>query len=119
MRAFASSRHAENRARPDSDVDLAYASDTPVDHVRRFEIAQKLAEALDRDVDLVDLDAASTVMQTQILQGVVLHCSDETRRLLLEAKIYKMYAKLNEERKIILDGILERGTVYEDGCRSQ
>jgi uncharacterized protein len=45
----------EHRA---SDVDLAFLAARPLDPVRRFEIQERLAVALRRDVDLVDLRAA-------------------------------------------------------------
>jgi uncharacterized protein len=99
----------------DSDIDIAYLSDRSIDEYERFMIAQELAAKLDRDVDLVDLDKASTVFQAQIVgTGETLYCTDETRRMYFEMKAFKMYAKLNEERKVILDRIYESGAVYEE-----
>ncbi|OXM14096.1 type VII toxin-antitoxin system MntA family adenylyltransferase antitoxin [Paenibacillus herberti] len=105
---------AAGRERPDSDIDIAYLGDVVISPYARFMLAQKLADLLKREVDLIDLFQASTVMQMQILStGRVLHCGDERRKALFEMQVYKMYAKLNEERAPILQAIKERGTIYE------
>ena len=65
------------------------------------------------EVDLVDLEEASTVFQVQIIsKGKVFYCSDETKRHLFEIKMLKMYTCLNEERADILRRIREDGTYY-------
>ncbi|MEK7761619.1 MAG: nucleotidyltransferase domain-containing protein, partial [Nitrospirota bacterium] len=58
---------AKGTARPDSDVDLAVLARNPIPAIRRFELAQELAIQLHRDVDLVDLRSASTVMRMQVI----------------------------------------------------
>jgi predicted nucleotidyltransferase len=104
----------ENREREDSDIDLAYLSDRVYTDYQRFMLAQRLASRMKRDVDLVDLQRVSTVMQMQILHhGNVIFCDDEKRRIAFQMKVYKMYAKLNEERMPILREIKRRGSVYE------
>lgn len=107
--------YAKDEARHDSDIDLAYLTDNEVDDYENFMIAQGLSSIVNRDVDLINLDKASTVFQVQIsYPGKVLFCSDEQRRILFEMKALKMYAKLNEERQPILDRIKESGSVYEE-----
>jgi len=59
--------HVRGEAGPDSDVDLAVLVAGKVDPVRLWELGQTLAVELDCDVDLIDLRAASTVMQYQIV----------------------------------------------------
>lgn len=54
-------------ARPDSDMDLAVLARDPIPAIRRFELAQDLAIQLHREVDLVDLRSASTVMRMQVI----------------------------------------------------
>jgi len=49
-------------ARPDSDIDIAFLADGPLDPRARFALQETLAIALGRSVDLVDLRSASTVM---------------------------------------------------------
>lgn len=51
----------------DSDLDLAVLLPSPMDPVRLWEAGEAIARRLDIDVDLIDLRAASTVMQYQII----------------------------------------------------
>jgi len=104
---------ATGTARPDSDVDLAILSRMALSELRRFELAQDLAIQLHRDVDLVDLRSASTVMRMQVLStGTCLSATDEQARREFEMYVYSDYARLNEERREILKGITKRGLVY-------
>ncbi|UPM52601.1 type VII toxin-antitoxin system MntA family adenylyltransferase antitoxin [Gottfriedia acidiceleris] len=105
---------AQNRMRPDSDLDIAYLSDTELSNYERFLFSQEIANLLNMNVDLIDLNHASTVFQAEIIHsGKVIYCSDDFRRVIFEMKTLKMFAKLNEERKEILDKIKERGSIYE------
>jgi predicted nucleotidyltransferase len=100
-------------ARPDSDVDLAVLASTPIQELRRFALAQDIAMQLHRNVDLVDLRCASTVMRMQVLStGVCLYAPDEPARQEFEMYTYADYARLNEERREVLKGIAHRGLVY-------
>lgn len=104
---------AKGTIRQDSDVDLAFLSDQKKGSYELFLMAQELAAILNREVDLVDLNQASTVFQAQIIgHGKVLYCNDEHRRQLFYMLTLKKYAKLNEERKPILEKIKERGSIY-------
>jgi uncharacterized protein len=72
-----------------------------------------LAIQFHRDVDLVDLHSASTVMRMQILStGTCLIAEGEGARRAFEMYAYSDYARLNEERREILKGITTRGLVY-------
>lgn len=98
-----------------SDIDIAFLSDGIVpDRYEIFLIAQELASKLQRDVDLIDLNQASTVFQAQIVStGKIIYCTNEQKRTQFEWKTLKMYAKLNEERSPILKNIAESGSIYE------
>ncbi len=103
----------KGEARQDSDVDLAILARAPTPNLRRFELAQDLAVQLHRDVDLVDLRTASTVMRMQVLStGTCLMSFDEAARREFEMYAYSDYARLNEERGEILKDIAKRGFVY-------
>jgi predicted nucleotidyltransferase len=105
--------HAKNTARPDSDVDLAILSRVSLTELRRFELAQELATQLHRDVDLLDLRTASTVMRMQVIAtGECLDSADESARREFEMYTYSGYARLNEERRDILKRISASGLVY-------
>jgi predicted nucleotidyltransferase len=100
---------AEERARPDSDIDLAFLADVVLAPEVVFDTAQALASVLRRDVDLVDLATASTVLRAQVIgNGRMLHQSDLRRVAEFEMYALSDYARLNEERKPVLDAFLER-----------
>lgn len=98
---------------PGSDIDLAFLPDRPVDPVRRFEVQEALAVLLRRDVDLVDLAAASTVLRMQVLRsGAAILVRDEERRGSFEDRVFTFYPRLNEERREILADIQRTGRVH-------
>ncbi|GAE47173.1 hypothetical protein JCM21738_4126 [Mesobacillus boroniphilus JCM 21738] len=73
-----------------------------------------MADKLNRDIDLIDLNKASTVFQAQIVQtGKTIYCTDIKRKAQFEIKTLKMFTKLNEERSEILNKINESGSIYE------
>jgi predicted nucleotidyltransferase len=96
-----------------SDVDIAILATEPIAASARWELAQTLAIQLGKDVDLVDLRQASTVMRVQVLgTGRLLLETDRTRRQEFEAVALGAYARLNEERRGIIADIRARGSVY-------
>ncbi|MCL6626658.1 type VII toxin-antitoxin system MntA family adenylyltransferase antitoxin [Alicyclobacillus shizuokensis] len=104
---------AKERLRPDSDVDLAFLPDQPLDPYDTFLHAQELADLLKREVDLVDLSHASTVMQAEIVAyGRLLYERDRDQRCVYVIRAMKAYAMLNEERQCVLDRLKERGTAF-------
>ena len=99
--------------RSDSDIDLAFLPQTPLDSVYRWELAQKLASIARRDVDLVDLLRASTVFRLQVVTtGLRLYAADINKSEWFEDTVFSSYARLNEERRGILDDVRQRGNVY-------
>ena len=87
--------------------------DRPLAPLVRFDLQERLADALRRSVDLVDLRSASTVMASQVVTtGVLIHDGAPASRGAFEDYIYSAYARLNEERRAILDRIASEGTVY-------
>lgn len=66
-----------------------------------------------RDVDLVDLRAASTVLRARVIaEGERLFCAAESLCAEFEDVAFSAYARLNEERRAILQDIQQRGSVY-------
>lgn len=105
--------HVRGNARPGSDIDLAVLARDPISAERLFQITQDLAIQLNRDVDLLDLRATSTVMRAQVIStGQCLESKDEPARAEFEMYAYSDYARLNEERRDILKDIKERGLIY-------
>lgn len=101
------------RVTPESDVDIAFLSDTKHSAYDVFMAGQQLADVLGREVDLVDLAKASTVFQARVMStGKVIYCLDETKRMLFHMLALKKYARLNEERQPVMNKITEVHTVY-------
>ena len=99
--------------RPGSDLDLVVYAGSSLPVVELWNVAQKLAAAVGRDVDIVDLATASTVMRSQVIRGGErVYCADELACETFENYMYSSYARLNEERREILQDILRRGSVY-------
>jgi predicted nucleotidyltransferase len=97
----------------DSDVDLAVLASRPIDSVERWTLQETLASEVHRSVDLVDLRRASTVMRAQVIaNGRVLWEADPDARARFEATAFSAYARLNEERRGILEDVRSRGTVH-------
>jgi predicted nucleotidyltransferase len=98
---------------PDSDLDLAVLAEAPLDPRVRFDLQGRLAVALRQSIDLVDLRVASPVMAIQIVaSGLLLYDGDSAVRGDFEDAVYGAYARLNEERRGILERIASEGTVY-------
>lgn len=103
---------AEGLETADSDLDLAVLLRGGIDPVRLWETGEVIARRLDVDVDLIDLRAASTVMQFQIVTT--------GRRLFAEggeADRYEMFVlsemtALNEARAPLIAGIRREGRVH-------
>lgn len=108
---FGSTAGGETHA--SSDVDLAFLAVSPIDPLVRFQIQEHLAQRLGLDVDLVDLRNASTVMRMQVLSGGrLLATCDPTAQEAFEDYTYSAYARLNEERRDILEQIRREGRVH-------
>ncbi len=99
--------------RSDSDIDLAVLLANPLPAPHLWSLAQSLAVSAGRDVDLIDLRSASTVMRAQVIStGKRLYCANEPYCCEFEDRVYSEYAHLNEERQHILNDIRERGRIY-------
>lgn len=105
--------HGTPHERSDSDIDFAVLGRAPFKPAMIWDVAQELAIKLRRQVDLVDLATASTVLQAQIVTGGErLYCNDAAYCDSYEVYILSAYARLNEERRDIVKDVLSRGTVY-------
>ncbi|WP_047155267.1 type VII toxin-antitoxin system MntA family adenylyltransferase antitoxin [Aneurinibacillus tyrosinisolvens] len=99
----------------ESDIDIAFLSDQAFTEYEIFMAGQELAAKLGKEVDLVDLNRASTVLKAQIVgTGKILLDCDPSRRMVFFMRAFKEYAKLNEERQPIFDRLKERGTLYDE-----
>jgi predicted nucleotidyltransferase len=86
----------------DSDVDIAVLCGKKIAPLTRWNVSSELAEALKKDVDLVDLLEASTVMQHQIIfNGLCIYDPFE-QQVAFEMQVMSMYQHLNAERDEIV-----------------
>jgi predicted nucleotidyltransferase len=99
--------------RPESDLDLAIDAGRPFDAARRHELALALAAAIDREVDLVDLRAANTVLRREILTtGERLFVRDRVAQDSLEAAMLSEYLDFNFIRQAHLADMIAEGRVH-------
>jgi len=104
---------AEGTTHRASDVDVAVLAPRRLTSHDRFELQERLASRLGHDVDLVDLAAATPVLAIQVVaHGRVLYDGDRAARERFEDATFSAYARLNEERRGILERIAAEGTIY-------
>ncbi|MDQ6952477.1 MAG: nucleotidyltransferase domain-containing protein [Mariprofundaceae bacterium] len=96
-----------------SDIDLALLASDSLSVLEVWLLAQRLAQDIGVDVDLIDLRSANAVMRMQVIaKGRRLLCVDEPICEQFEDFVYADFARLNEERAAILMDVQSRGTVY-------
>lgn len=103
---------ARDVAGPDSDIDLAVLLPGRSDPLRLWEAGEAIARHFRVDVDLVDLLAASTVLQYQIITtGRRLYAADSGADL-YESFILSEMTALNEARAPLLAEIEREGRIH-------
>jgi len=104
---------AKGEGREDSDIDLAIHVDGKIDEYELFTLANELSFIVKRDVQLINLKNISTVFSAQIVgTREIIYSIEENKRIEYEIRAFKDYAKLNEERKVVLDAIKKDGKIY-------
>lgn len=69
---------AEERATPESDLDLGVAATQPLNTAMKTTLIEALAEIAGRPIDLVDLQAVSgPILQQVLTQGQLIYCTDQ------------------------------------------
>ena len=97
----------------ESDTDVAVLMRQRLSPEARFDLQERIAARIGGDVDLVDLSVASPVMAIQVVAGGrLLYDGDSDARGLFEDRVFGAYARLNEERRGILERVAAEGTVY-------
>ena len=104
---------AKGEGREDSDVDLAIYPEEDISPHDLFIISNKLSFEIKRDVQIVNLKEIDTVFAAQIVGNrEELYCKDRTLMANYNIRVFKDYAKLNEERQVVLDAIERDGRIY-------
>jgi uncharacterized protein len=103
----------DRQTHPRSDVDVAVLARDILSPLDRFDLQECLAIRLGCDVDLVDLRRASTVMRMQVIStGRLLAAFEPGEQEAFEDLTFSAYARLNEERREILEQIRRDGRVH-------
>jgi hypothetical protein len=103
----------QGTATPGSDLDLAILVAGYADPLLLWQLSGQLADIVDCDVDLLDLRAASTVMQSQVLQTGERLWGRPLEAGLFECFIMSEKMWLDEKRAGILADIAQRGRIYD------
>jgi predicted nucleotidyltransferase len=104
---------ADGTSRPDSDIDIAFFAGRPQSRNAVLDCQEALAKVLARDVDLVDLAVASTVLQIQAIdEGRLVEAVDPDAAAFFEVRVLREYQDLKMRRAGIEADIVQRGRVY-------
>lgn len=109
---YAFGSRIQGTAGADSDLDLAVLVAGYADQAALWTLAGDLADLAGCPVDLVDLRAASTVMQYQIITQGERWWAQDAQAALYEAAILSEKTALDTARAGLLDDIQKRGRIY-------
>ena len=109
---YAFGSRIEGLAHAQSDLDLAVLVAGYADPIRLWSLAGDLAETIHCDVDLLDMRAASTVMQHQILMTGRRLWARQPDADLFECFVLSEKTALDEARASLLADIRERGKIH-------
>lgn len=109
---YAFGSRVQGTAEPESDLDLAVLVAGYVEPVALWKLAGELADTAGCPVDLLDLRAASTVMQYQILTLGERWWAKDAQAGLFEAAMLSEKTALDTARAGLLDDIQKEGKIY-------
>lgn len=109
---YAFGSRIQGTAGSDSDLDLAVLVAGYADPLALFELAGDLADVAGCAVDLLDLRAASTVMQYQIITTGQRWWARDAQAALFEAAVLSEKTALETARAGLLADIQTKGTIY-------
>jgi len=109
---YAFGSRIQRTAGPDSDLDLAVLVAGYAEPMALWTLSGDLADVAACPVDLLDLRAASTVMQHQILTTGQRWWARDAQAALYEAAILSEKTALDTARAGLLSDIEKRGTIY-------
>ena len=100
------------QARADSDLDLAVLVEGRADPVLLIELMGELTDVVGCPVDLLDLRAASTVMQHQVLTSGTQLWAKDIQADLFAAAMLTEKLWFDARRAPLVQDVMERGSVY-------
>ena len=112
MAVYAFGSRVQGTARPDSDLDLAVLVAGYADPLALWDVAGNLADVVGYPVDLLDLRAASTVMQYQVITTGQRLWSVGLPAGLFETYVLSEKTALDEARAPLMADIQRTGRIY-------
>lgn len=112
LAVYAFGSRIQGTARPDSDLDLAVLVAGYAEPLELWTLSGDLADLAGCPVDLLDLRAASTVMQYQIVTTGQRWWAKDAQAGLYEAAVLSEKTALDSARAGLLADIGKQGTVY-------
>jgi predicted nucleotidyltransferase len=109
---YAFGSRIQGSAGPGSDLDLAVLVAGYAEPLALWTLAGELAEIAACPVDLLDLRAASTVMQYQVITTGQRWWASDTQAALFEAAVLSEKTALDTARAGLLADIQKEGTIY-------
>ena len=109
---YAFGSRIQGNASSESDLDLAVLVTGYADTLQLFDLSGELSELTACPVDLLDLRAASTVMQYQIITTGVCWWHLDSQSGIYESFILSEKLALDISRASLLADIKQRGTIY-------
>lgn len=97
--------YARGTQNEESDIDIAIK---PITHITKkyiYELNEKIADELKKDIDLVNLDTIENdgFKYEILINGETIYCKDSYKFDLYKLDVYREYLELNEARKMIID----------------
>lgn len=97
----------------ESDIDIAIKVKKELDKKELYRLSNLLADELNKEVDLINLDEIGDTFRYEILiNGKTLYCKDELQFELYKLDMYREFLELNECRQDIINNIKEGGDIY-------
>lgn len=112
LAVYAFGSRVQGTAQPDSDLDLAVLVEGYAEPLSLWELSGELADLAGCAVDLLDLRAASTVMQYQIVSTGQRWWKKDGQAALYEAAILSEKTALDSARRGLIGDIQKRGSIY-------
>lgn len=109
---YAFGSRVQGTAGPQSDLDLAVLVAGYAEPVALWQLAGDLVDLANSPVDLLDLRAASTVMQYQVITTGERWWAKDAQAALFEAAILSEKTALDSARSGLLADIQQRGTIH-------
>lgn len=109
---YAFGSRIQGTARSDSDLDLTVLVAGYADPLELWDLAGELADLAGCPVDLLDLRAASTVMQYQVITTGQRWWAKDAQAALYEAAVLSEKTALDSARAALLADIGKEGSVY-------